>query len=80
MSLRLYQHIVLAELLCGLTAKPRGISYLETHAGRGLYDIAAPEALKTGEAAQGVVRRRADPATHFGRALAATRAGAGAAK
>ena len=39
----LHKHIVLAELLARLTAKPRGIAYLETHAGRGRYDLAAPE-------------------------------------
>ncbi len=73
----LHKHIVLAELLAMLTAKPRGISYVETHAGRGLYDLAAPEALKTGEAAQGIGRIRPDPATPYGRALAAVRAAAG---
>ena len=57
----LHKHIVLAELLARLTAKPRGIAYVETHAGRGLYDLAAPEALKTGEAAQGIGRARAGP-------------------
>ena len=62
----LHKHIVLAELLARLTAKPRGIGYFETHAGRGLYDLAAPEALKTGEAAQGIARIAPDPATPFG--------------
>ncbi|MFO1141676.1 MAG: 23S rRNA (adenine(2030)-N(6))-methyltransferase RlmJ [Amaricoccus sp.] len=70
----LHKHIVLAELLARLTAKPRAIGYFETHAGRGLYDLAAPEALKTGEAAQGIARIAVDPATLFGRALAAVRA------
>ena len=74
----LHKHIVLAELLARLTLKPRGISYLETHAGRGIYELAAPEALRTGEAAQGIGRIAADPATPFGRALAAVRAAAGA--
>jgi 23S rRNA (adenine2030-N6)-methyltransferase len=73
----LHKHIVLAELLARLTAKPRGITYLETHAGRGLYDLAAPEALKTCEAAQGIARLAPDPATPFGRALAAVRVEAG---
>jgi 23S rRNA (adenine2030-N6)-methyltransferase len=57
-----------------LTEKPRPVSYLETHAGRGLYDLAAPEALKTGEAAQGIARIAPDPAHPFTRALAAVRA------
>ncbi len=73
----LHKHIVLAELLARLTLKPRGISYLETHAGRGLYDLAAPEAVKTGEAARGIGRIAPDPATPFGRALAAARAASG---
>ena len=73
-----HKHIVLAELLARLTAKPRGLSYVETHAGRGLYDLAAPEAAKTGEAAAGIARLAPDPATPFGRALAAARAGGGA--
>jgi 23S rRNA (adenine2030-N6)-methyltransferase len=70
----LHKHIVLAELLARLTLKPRPITYAETHAGRGLYDLAAPEAQKTGEAAAGIARLAPDPATPFGRALAATRA------
>jgi 23S rRNA (adenine2030-N6)-methyltransferase len=70
----LHKHIVLAELLARLTVKPRGISYVETHAGRGRYDLAMPEAVKTGEAAQGIGRVHPDPATPFGRALAAARA------
>lgn len=70
----LHKHIVLAELLARLTQKPRGISYAETHAGRALYDLAAPEAEKTGEAAQGILRLATDPATPYGRALAEVRA------
>jgi 23S rRNA (adenine2030-N6)-methyltransferase len=73
----LHKHIVLAELLARLTAKPRGITYAETHAGRGLYDLASPETGKTGEAAAGIARLAPDPATPFGRALAATRAAHG---
>lgn len=52
----LHKHTALAALLGLMTAKPRGITYIETHAGRGLYDLAAPEAAKTGEAARGVGR------------------------
>ena len=50
----LHKHVALAALLALLTAKPRGISYLESHAGRGIYDLAGPEAQKTGEAAKGI--------------------------
>lgn len=73
----LHKHIALAELLARLTVKPRGISYLETHAGRGLYDTAGPEAHKTGEAALGIARLTPDPTTPFGRALADARARGG---
>ncbi len=69
----LHKHSVLAELLARLTVKTRGISYVETHAGRGLYDLDAPEALKTGEAARGVEAVALDPATPYGRAVAAVR-------
>ena len=72
-----HKHIVLAELLARLTAKPRGLSYVETHASRGLYDLASPETAKTGEAAVGIARLTPDPATPYGRALAAVRAAHG---
>lgn len=49
-----HKHRLLCALLVALTAKDRPISYLETHAGSGLYDLGAPEALKTGEAAEGI--------------------------
>ena len=52
----LHKHIALAELLTLLTRKPRGITYMETHAGRGLYDLASDETAKTGEAAEGIAK------------------------
>ena len=52
----LHKHIALAELLALLTRKPRGLTYMETHAGRGLYDLASVEATKTGEAAEGIAK------------------------
>ena len=51
-----HKHALLAWVLDYLSQKDKPLSYLETHAGRGLYDLAAPEALKTGEAAQGIDR------------------------
>jgi 23S rRNA (adenine2030-N6)-methyltransferase len=39
-----------------MTAKPKPLTYFETHAGRGFYDLASDEARKTGEAAQGIAR------------------------
>ncbi len=50
----LHKHLVLAEMLALLTRKTRGISYLETHAGRGLYDLAGDDSHKTNEAAEGI--------------------------
>ncbi|MBL4916414.1 23S rRNA (adenine(2030)-N(6))-methyltransferase RlmJ [Szabonella alba] len=51
-----HKHAVLAWILDYLTRKDKPLSYIETHAGRGLYDLSSPESLKTGEAAQGVGR------------------------
>jgi 23S rRNA (adenine2030-N6)-methyltransferase len=74
----LHKHIALAELLFRLTVKARGLTYVETHAGRGLYDLRSAEAAKTGEAARGIGRLAPDPATPYGDALAAIRARHGA--
>lgn len=49
-----HKHSALAWCLTYLTRKPKPLSYMETHAGRGLYDLAAAEARKTGEAAAGI--------------------------
>lgn len=51
-----HKHALLAWMLRYLTQKDKPLSYLETHAGRGLYRLDAPEALKTGEAAAGIER------------------------
>ncbi|MBR3370329.1 MAG: 23S rRNA (adenine(2030)-N(6))-methyltransferase RlmJ [Rhodobacteraceae bacterium] len=53
------KHALLAWVLAYLTAKDKPLSYIETHAGRGLYALDAPEALKTGEAAAGIARMQA---------------------
>jgi 23S rRNA (adenine2030-N6)-methyltransferase len=53
-----HKHAALAAALDYLTRKDKPLSYLETHAGRGRYDLNAPEAVKTGEAAQGIARLR----------------------
>ena len=74
----LHKHAALALALDYLTRKDKPISYIETHAGRGLYDLAAPEALKTGEAAQGIGAHDAWFADHpLGHALATIRAAHG---
>ena len=43
-------------MLAYLTRKDKPLSYIETHSGRALYDLADAAALKTGEAAQGIAR------------------------
>lgn len=63
----LHKHALLARMLALMAAKPKPLSYLETHAGRGLYDLAGAEALRTGEAEAGVTRALAEnwlPADH----------------
>ncbi|MGE4313734.1 MAG: 23S rRNA (adenine(2030)-N(6))-methyltransferase RlmJ [Pseudobdellovibrionaceae bacterium] len=50
----LHKHGVLARLLGFMTQKARPLSLMETHGGRGLYDLSSPEAAKTGEAAEGI--------------------------
>lgn len=74
------KHALLAWTLDYLTQKDKPLSYIETHAGRGLYDLGGAEAEKTGEAAQGIARLEAAfPADHpYLRSLAGVRAMHGA--
>lgn len=75
-----HKHAALAWMLAYLTAKDKPLSYVETHAGRGLYDLSDAAALRTAEAAQGVARyESALPPDHpYRRSLAETRARHGA--
>ena len=63
-----------------MTAKDKPLSYIETHAGRGVYDLGADEALKTGEAAAGIALAEAlfPPDHPYRLRLDETRAGYGA--
>lgn len=49
-----HKHAVLSLVLELLIAKDKPLSYLETHSGRGLYDLRSVEAQKTGEYKTGV--------------------------
>jgi len=49
-----HKHALLAWMLDYLTRKDTPISYIETHAGRALYDLGDAAAVKTGEAAAGI--------------------------
>lgn len=50
-----HKHMALAVLLEHLTQKNKPLTYMETHAGRGLYDLNSVQAQKTGEAARGIL-------------------------
>ncbi|PZQ96777.1 MAG: 23S rRNA (adenine(2030)-N(6))-methyltransferase RlmJ [Cereibacter sphaeroides] len=74
------KHALLCHMLDYLTEKDKPLTYIETHAGRGLYDLGSAEALKTGEAEGGIDRLAADfPPDHpYMRRLAEVRARYGA--
>lgn len=76
-----HKHALLAWALDYLTQKPKPLSYVETHAGRGLYDLTGAQARKTGEAAAGVGRHLGTfaPDHPYARVLARVRCGWGAA-
>ncbi len=52
------KHAVLARILAYLARKENGYRVIDTHAGVGLYDLAADEALRTGEWHDGIGRLR----------------------
>lgn len=56
----LHKHALLAVALDYMTRKAKPLSYLETHAGRGLYRLDSAESAKTGEASAGIQRATAD--------------------
>ncbi|MFM7688607.1 MAG: 23S rRNA (adenine(2030)-N(6))-methyltransferase RlmJ, partial [Alphaproteobacteria bacterium] len=49
------KHALLLSLLAALKRKPTPFAVLDTHAGCGIYDLAASEAARTGEAARGAL-------------------------
>ena len=56
----IHKHGSLAVLLSHMRKKPKPMTYMETHAGQGLYDLSAVESKKTGEAEQGIIKRLAN--------------------
>ena len=52
----LHKHVVLTALLTALNAKNKPWSYLETHSGRALYNLADDQSQKTGEYREGIER------------------------
>lgn len=74
-----HKHALLAFVLDYMAAKDKPLSYLETHAGRGLYRLDAIEARRTGEAAAGILRleKAFAPDHPYMRAIDGTRAAHG---
>jgi 23S rRNA (adenine2030-N6)-methyltransferase len=52
------KHVVLTGVLLHLKKKEKPFRVIDTHAGRGLYDLAGGEAERTGEAKDGIARLR----------------------
>ena len=52
----LVKHAALLQLLARLTASPGPLSVIDTHAGRGTYDLQGAEAKRSGEAQAGIAR------------------------
>jgi 23S rRNA (adenine2030-N6)-methyltransferase len=50
------KHLALVSILGRLKKKPTPFVVIDTHAGRGLYDLGSGEALRSGEAASGIGR------------------------
>src|SRR5690242_18399095 len=53
------KHVALVAILEDLKKKDAPFAIIDTHAGRGLYDLGSSEALRTGEAQSGIERLRA---------------------
>ncbi len=51
-----HKHAVLARILMQLRRKPAAFRVIDTHAGAGLYDLAGPEATRSGEWREGIGR------------------------
>ncbi|HZP79321.1 MAG TPA: 23S rRNA (adenine(2030)-N(6))-methyltransferase RlmJ [Pseudolabrys sp.] len=50
------KHAVLARIIAHLQEKPAAFRVIDTHAGAGLYDLAGPEAARSGEWQNGIAR------------------------
>ena len=49
-----HKHVTLLALIAALQRKDKGFFYLETHAGRGLYDLASADTHQGAEARAGI--------------------------
>ena len=76
-----HKHVTLLALLAALQRKDKGFLYLETHAGRGLYDLTSADTHQGAEAKLGIGMLRDAPAarppiTHYLEALERARTNA----
>lgn len=55
-----HKHALLAWTIHRMAQKPKPFSYVETHSGRGLYDLSSSASEKTGEAAAGIIRAESE--------------------
>lgn len=55
------KHAALGQVLRYLQAKEKPLFLIDSHGGRGQYDLGAPEALRSGEFRHGIVRIQAAP-------------------
>ena len=49
-----FKHVILTRLMHYMIQKDKPMLYLETHSGRGVYDLKSQQSLKTGEAHAGI--------------------------
>jgi 23S rRNA (adenine2030-N6)-methyltransferase len=59
------KHMALVALLEHLKKKDKPFRVIDTHAGRGIYDLSGDEAVRTGEAGEGIARLRALGSDHL---------------
>src|ERR1700722_13282610 len=64
------KHAILVRLLQVLSLKPQKFGFMDTHAGRGLYDLGSAEAQKIGEFNSGILpfwneRTKKSPLTDY---------------
>ena len=53
------KHVALVAVLEHLKKKEKPFRVIDTHAGRGIYDLQGDEAARTGEAGEGIAKLRA---------------------
>lgn len=55
------KHVFLVRILLYLRRKEKPFRYIDTHAGAGLYDLNGPDAARSGEAREGILRLLQNP-------------------